>query len=208
MNAISQEREVKFFVSDLSRLERRLQSLEARLVQPRTHEYNLRFDDSEGSLTSGEQVLRLRIDTLPRLTYKGPSRSEGGVRSRQEIEFIAGDYEAAKAFLEALGYQVVLAYEKWRAEYELEGVHIDLDELPYGDFVELEGRDAQAIRLVSEALGLDWSARAPGSYAAIFQNLKARKGLMFRDLLFGNFDSIDVTAKDLGLRPADEGAEE
>ncbi|HEX7975021.1 MAG TPA: hypothetical protein VF498_11485, partial [Anaerolineales bacterium] len=63
-----QELEVKYYISDLTALERRLLSLGASLVQPRVRETNLRFDTPQGSLAQGFQVLRLRQDTEARLT--------------------------------------------------------------------------------------------------------------------------------------------
>ena len=59
--------------------------------------------------------------------------------SRQEIEFAVEDFETAKKFLEALGYVQIVIYEKFRTIYELKDSHIMLDELPYGEFVEIEG---------------------------------------------------------------------
>ena len=125
-----QELEVKFYVKDLASVERRLVALEARLVQPRAHEINLRFDTPAGDLARGLQVLRLRQDTAARLTYKGPAQARDGVRVRQEIEFVVEDFETARAFLEALGYRVSMLYEKFRTVYDIDDVHVTLDELP------------------------------------------------------------------------------
>ena len=59
-------------------------------------------------------MLRLRRDSSVRLTYKGPGKTIDGVHLRKEIEFAASDFDAAQAFLEALGYQVQMIYEKYR----------------------------------------------------------------------------------------------
>ena len=50
MTTNDQELEVKYYISDLPALERRLQSLGAQLVQPRIQELNLRFDLASGEL--------------------------------------------------------------------------------------------------------------------------------------------------------------
>ena len=82
------ETEVKFHVNDLKKIEARLLELGARLIQPRTHETNLRFDTANDDLRQDKKVLRLRQDEQARLTFKGPSvEREGGVASRVEIEF-------------------------------------------------------------------------------------------------------------------------
>jgi adenylate cyclase class 2 len=199
-----QELEVKFFVRDLRLLEQRLIRLQADLVQPRTHEINLRFDTPGGELAKGFQVLRLRQDNAARLTYKGPARSEGGVRVRQEIEFVVSDFEAARAFLEALGYQVAMVYEKYRSVYDIGLVHVTLDVLPYGDFIEIEGPDPESIRAVNDRLGLDWDTRMPESYVMLFDRLRQEMNLSFRDLSFENFENLEIPDEVFRLHAADE----
>lgn len=198
-----QELEVKYLLADLKALEKRLQALGARQVVARTHEINLRFDTPDGSLEQNMQVLRLRRDRAVHLTYKGPAASQQGVRVRKEIEFTVEDFDKARRFLEALGYQVALMYEKYRTTYTMGGVEIVLDELPYGDFIEIEGTEPEAIHSVNDSLRLDWERRAPESYITLFKSLQARRGFSFRDLSFDNFSSLKITPADLDLRPAD-----
>lgn len=198
-----QEIEVKFYVSNLQRVEERLKAMGAQLSQPRTLETNLRFDTSQGDLARGFQVLRLRQDTAARLTYKGPAHGDDGVRIRQEIEFTVGDFGAAQRLLGALGYQISMTYEKYRAQYELPGLHIALDEMPYGKFVEIEGPDSATIQALSAKLGLNWRASVPASYAMLFQTLQNEMGLAFRDLSFANFRDLVISADALHVIPAD-----
>lgn len=176
-----------------------MDSLDARLIQPRVHEVNLRFDTPSGDLTRGYRVLRLRQDTAARLTYKGPGELQDGVRSRQELEFTVSDFDAAQKFLEALGYEVSVMYEKYRTTYKLEGVLVTLDEMPYGSFAEIEGPDGASIQRAAVALGLDWEKRILDSYLVLFDNLRMRLGFTFRDLSFENFKGIDVSGEMLGL---------
>jgi len=194
-----QELEVKFYLSDLSALRARLEAAGAQLFKPRVHEINLRFDTPSGDLARGYRVLRLRQDSEVRLTYKGPGELVDGVRSRQELEFTVSDFETARHFLEALGYEVSVMYEKYRATYTLEGVLVTLDEMPYGNFAEIEGPDGASIRKTAEALGLDWERRILDSYIMLFDRLRERLDLPFRDLSFTNFKELTVTGEMLGL---------
>ncbi len=203
MSSKNRELEVKFHVLDLSKLESRLRDWEAMMVQPRTHEINLRFDTPQGDLARGERVLRLRQDTAARVTYKGPSLSQEGVRLREEHEFVASDYQAVRNLFEALGYQVSMMYEKYRTTYDVHAVHVTLDEMPYGDFLEVEGPDPASIRSVSDRLNLDWEARVLESYTLIFERMQTARALSFRDLSFENFSSLQVSLSILGIRPAD-----
>jgi len=205
-----QETEVKFYVNDLGQVEERLRGLGAHLLQPRVHETNLRFDLPDGGLRAAGRVLRLRMDTQARLTYKGPSERLDGVLSRAEYETEVGDFETAQHILHALGYVVSATYEKFRATYEWEGLHIMLDELPYGDFVEIEGPDADSLQTASRALGLDFSAAIPASYLALFEGLCQKHGLDPSRLTFEAVQKGSVSAQDLctpfleTVRPADE----
>lgn len=199
----NQELEVKFFIANLALVEERLKTCGAEIAQPRVHEVNLRFDTADGELKRTYQVLRLRQDRAAIVTYKGPGRIEGGVRARQEIEFTVSDYEAAKALFEALGFQVSLIYEKYRTTYLLGQTHVVLDEMPYGSFIEIEGPDPGSIQETCHRLGLDWERRILESYTFLFEQLKARVGLDFRDLTFENFSGQQVTPQDLAVSPAD-----
>jgi adenylate cyclase class 2 len=174
------------------------------LTQPRTYEINLRFDTPSGDLSSGYRVLRLREDLDARLTYKGPGTLSDGARVRQEIEFTVGDFQAAQAFLEALGYQVVLVYEKYRTIYDVGRVHVTLDEMPFGCFSELEGETPQEIIDLGERLGLNWERRVLDSYTMLFERYKQSQNLDLRDLTFENFDGRMVTPDMLSVQPGDE----
>jgi adenylate cyclase, class 2 len=198
------ETEAKFYLSDLEKVRTRLHALKARLIQERVLERNTRFDLPGARLRAEGRVLRLRQDTETRLTYKGPSQADGGTLSRQEVEFTVGDFDKARQFLEGLGYRKLVYYEKYRTVYEIAGAHVMLDELPYGNFVEVEGEDTSDIREAAEELGLDWRATIETSYHSLFDRVRESLDLKLEDLSFENFIQIRVLPEHLGVRPADE----
>ncbi len=200
----NQEIEIKFYVQDLNRIKTRVEALGGKLVQPRVLEINLRYDTTDGLLAKNFQVLRLRRDTESRLTFKGPAQMSQGVRVRQEIEFVVDDFEKANLFLTALGYQTIMIYEKFRTVYDLDLVHVTLDEMPYGEFVELEGPDVPTLKSVNEKLGLNWAAGAPASYTMLFEIIRQKMKLSFRDLTFENFETLTINPDDLGVVRADD----
>jgi adenylate cyclase class 2 len=204
MSDSGQETEAKFYIRDLERIRSFLQSVNARLVQARVLEKNLRFDLPDGSLRAVRRVLRLRYDIEARFTYKGENKNTRGVLSREEIEFIVGDFEKAKKFLEALGYQQIFYYEKYRTTYELDKILIMLDELPYGNFVEIEGETEETIELLARKLNLNWDATIERSYSALFADVQKDLNLSFRDLSFDNFAGMNVDATILGVKVADQ----
>ncbi len=198
-----QETEVKFYVRDLKQIETRLLEMKARLIQARVHEINYRFDLPDGSLRAKGHVLRLRNDVNACLTFKGPSTLVNGIFSRQELEFSVGDFETAKKFLEALGYVQILTYEKYRAIYDLYHCHIMLDELPYGDFVEIEGADTSRIREVALLTDLNFDYAVGAGYSRIFEEYNVRNGFPQRDLTFDVLAGKKPSPEDLNLRAAD-----
>jgi adenylate cyclase, class 2 len=203
-----QETEVKFYVESLAKTEARLIELGAHLVQERVHETNLRFDTAGRSLRKEGKVLRLRHDHTVKMTFKSDTTKNDGILSRKEIEFEVESFEAARELIESLGYEIVLFYEKYRKTYDLNGLHIMLDELPYGDFVEVEGHDAASIREVTEKLGLRWSAAIPSSYGALFERVAKPRKLDASKLTFEAFSGQKPSLKELSVSAADQEEEQ
>jgi adenylate cyclase class 2 len=207
MSASGQETEAKFYVRDLNRVKSRLEALGASLIQERILEQNIRFDLPGAPLRAQGRVLRLRRDTDARLTYKCASQRTDGVLSREDVEFTVESFEKAKRFLEALGYQTLVYYEKYRATYELapsQGfIHVMLDELPYGDFVEIEGETVEAIRAVASQLELQWEHAIATSYNALFDRVRRNLSLSMQDLSFAEFRSRKIEPSDLEVLAAD-----
>jgi adenylate cyclase class 2 len=191
------EIEVKFFLTDPVGFEERVNQIGAKLTQPRVLEKNLRFDTPDGRLRSAREVLRLRMDTRARLTFKGPAQADQPVAIRPEIEFTVSDFEQAHQFLNALGFSVGVIYEKYRTAYTIGDAEISLDEMPFGNFCEIEAGDAGAVRLLAEKLGLKWEDRILASYLQIFDTLKIRRGWTMRDLTFENFTDLTIIPEDL-----------
>jgi len=202
MAEANREIEVKFYVRDLATIESCLLSFDAHVTAPRTYEINLRFDTPNGDFKREGRVLRLRRDDAIRLTYKDGTEKKDGVLLRREIEFAVGDFDSAQKFIEALGYKIVLIYEKYRTTYEVNGTHIMLDEMPYGNFVEIEG-ELDSLKPIAGKLGLNWDAAVSASYAALFENVCKRCGFTFRDLSFENFKGLEIKPDDLGAQIAD-----
>jgi adenylate cyclase, class 2 len=201
--ASDSELEVKFYVSDLAEMEARLVQAGATLLQPRSHEFNLRFDTPSGDLHRAQSILRLRRDKGSHVTFKGPSTTLGGVLARQEIEFDVNNFSAAQKLIEALGYRANFVYEKHRTTYALDGLKITLDEMPYGNFIEIEGKNAKSIRDAAERFRLDWDLRLPETYISIFRRMRELFGWQFADLTFENFENKQVNMDRVGIRFAD-----
>lgn len=196
-NKSLQEIEVKFLIRDMPGLKNRLTALNVTLLSERTHELNYRFDSPDHHLARQMQVLRLRQDQSATLTFKSAADPASEVSSRQEIEFEVGDFDTARRFLQALGYEVSIIYEKFRTTYQLNDCPLMLDELPYGTFMEIEGKDVAAIKKSAELLGLNWDTRIKLSYLAIFYKLKEQLKLKADNLVFSEVSQKQISTEDL-----------
>ena len=64
-----------------------------------------------------------------------------------------------------------------------------LDQMPFGDYLEIEGPKA-AIRDVASRLGLPWRQRILKNYLEMFSILQERLQLPFSDITFANFADV------------------
>ncbi len=185
------EVEVKFMVRDLDVIRGRLADIGAEIITPRVFERNVRFDTADEALLARQQLLRLRQDTRVRLTFKGPAAEDvaSEAKVREEIELEVGHFDRMSAVLQRLGFLPIQVYEKYRETYQWRGVEIVLDEMPFGDFIELEGVEAD-LRPAAEALGLDWSRRILANYLALMELCRRSFNLPFSDLTFENFAGL------------------
>jgi adenylate cyclase, class 2 len=206
MSKNNQEIEAKFAVRDLAPIQARLLEMGAVCITPRQVEFNLRYDAPDGHLSATGQVLRLRRYDDIRITYKGPGLRNEGVLERAEIETTLGDFDSARLILESLGYMPIFIYEKCRAIWQLDENQIMLDEMPFGDFVEIESPTAEDVRALARQLGLDPHTAIPASYQALFERAKVTRRLTFSDITFANFTGISINPEDFQAEFAEESA--
>lgn len=190
----SLEIEVKFFVTDLGELRDRLLTKGANLLIPRMYEQNILFDNAWQGLARQGKLLRVRKDAVARVTFKGMSRHQidSEVRVREEIEVGVDDFDQTMAILERIGFEKQQRYEKYRETYSFRDIEVVLDEMPFGDFVELEGAEV-GIRTAAEILQLDWNNRIIDNYLALSARLKSHYKLTFDDITFDNYSKSDIT---------------
>jgi adenylate cyclase class 2 len=164
------EIEAKFYVPDLADFREHALAAGATSLTLRQLERTWRFDRPDGSLQTAGQVLRLRQDATARLAFKGPPDRQG---ARREVEFTIEDAQAAQAFLEDLGFECVLLYEKYREVLRFREACLMLDELPFGKFVEVEAESLEAVQRTAAQLGLGWEAGLRRSYAELIGALES-----------------------------------
>jgi adenylate cyclase, class 2 len=135
------------------------------------------------ALSDGSCVLRLRrVGSKATLTYKKRLPSSSPIKQQREEETDIGDPEAMEAILEALGFSPALVYEKRRQTWRLGKTEITIDVLPFGLFMEIEGRAAD-IRTVERKLGL----KGLRAEHATYPQLTAKHGKVYGDLIEARF---------------------
>jgi adenylate cyclase class 2 len=109
----------------------------------------------------------------------------------QELEISLDDGDTMDAILNALGFQAVQVYEKWRETYRWQKATVCVDTMPFGIFMEIEG-EKDAIVSTAKELGLVWEHRILTNYLAIFDVLKKKENLNFHDVTFANIKKQPV----------------
>ena len=169
----SVEVELKYLGADLADVRQRLQAEGAQLVGPRELETNAVFDDEQESLRQSERLLRLRNGT--ELTVKLPV-ADAQYKSRREItvNVTGGDVED---MLGGLGFRATWKYEKYREGWDLDGMFVTLDEMPFvGPVVEIEG-DREKIEDTAARLGVDRLPTSNASYRTLYDDYAADHGM-------------------------------
>ncbi len=109
-------------------------------------EENILF--SNGEMIERKAVLRVRKTADKTiLTYKQRVQNEFAVKQNTEYETEVADFGEIVNIIESLGFRRALVYEKRRKTWKFRQVEIVVDELPFGDFMEIEG----AITAIAEA---------------------------------------------------------
>jgi adenylate cyclase class 2 len=196
-----QEVEIKFRVTDLRALARKLRTLGFQLVTRRTHEMNTLYDLPGEVLRKNKQLLRIRkYGSEWTITHK--SGTVRGVHSsRVELETKVEDGKKLNAILRALGYSPSFHYEKYRAEWTDGSGHVVVDETPIGSFCEIEGR-SRWIDATAKKLGMTQHDYITKNYATLFQEWTHQTGSKAKEMTFVSVRSV---ARPKGGRRGDNG---
>lgn len=159
------------------------ESLRARLRAAGAEARGVEFEENTlyagPGIERGNRVLRLRRVRGGRsvFTFKESMPGAGGVKRRREEETEVADGEALAAILDALGYTPAAVYEKRRETWQVAGVEVVLDELPFGLFVEIEGEE-ELIFEAERLLELTATTPEPKSYPQLTLEQGTRRGAL------------------------------
>ncbi len=199
------EIEVKFFLEDI-------ETIRERLIQSgadsngRNFERNICFDNEDDGLFLSDSLLRLRKDDRATLTYKAiPDAGDPEFKVLKELEVEVSDFETMLNILCALGFHQSQSYEKYRETFTIGDAKLCLDQMPFGNFLEIEGGKDE-IRNLAQQIGMQWSRRILGNYRFLFDIIKQRLLLSFSDITFDNFSTVKLDIETF-LPVFEEGAD-
>lgn len=140
---------------------------------------------SNDDLRDAGAVLRIRkTDKRSLLTFKRRIENEFDVKQQIEHETEIADSDSMRAIITGLGLKPVLIYEKFRDTWRFRSVEIVLDELPFGDYMEIEG-SITAIKEAEILLGLEDIETEHETYPRLTARLGHRSG----EILEARFNS-------------------
>jgi predicted adenylyl cyclase CyaB len=158
----------------------------------RQYQSNIMFDNPAGlmQITDG----RIRIRTLGKtgnktLTYKKPIAPENGAKREIEYEILFQDLNGQiERILEAMEFVPTTSYERYQTKWEINGVHITLDEYPYADLIEIEG-EKEKIACLAKDLGFELNDSLTKPTDTLFQEWRKERGLLFKPhMRFNDYD--------------------
>ena len=137
--------------STASEILRRLERAGAQRETDRLFEDNRIFDFPDRRLRDREIMFRLRQSGDRWITtLKERVADEGDFKIRREYESEVSDGEAMLDVIRGLGMKQVYRYQKYRSTFHAGETVITLDELPIGNYLELEGPREAIDRLAAE----------------------------------------------------------
>ena len=179
------EKKYRLTAEGANELRARLGEVGARAVRGEEFEENTLY--AGANLEPGRRNLRVRrVNGRAVLTLKERQPSADAVKLQREDETGVEDADTLDRILRALGYAPALVYEKRRETWELDGVEVVIDELPFGWFAEIEGGRDSILR-AEKKIGLEDATAEQRTYP----DLSREHGTRRDGVIEARFDKSD-----------------
>jgi len=185
------EIEYKFWVKNKQNLIKKLDKMTT-AKKPRQYQKSVMYDNPQAIMqkTNG----RIRVRTFGNsgekaLTYKKPISSKNGAKREIEYEiFFKNPNNQIEKILEAMEFRATTSYERYQTKWEIDGVEITLDEYPFADIIEIEGK-IQKIKKLAKDLGFNIKDGLTKPVDTLFQEWRKERELSFKPhMRFDDFD--------------------
>ena len=168
---INISKEVKLKIKDKNQIIKKLKSKNAVLIGG-CKETSTRYDDKKESYEKKGEFIRLRSGLKNTITLKEKVDEEDSkILTRNDIEIEVDNLKGIKYILKKLGLNPVYTMEKYRLKWLYNENEIDIDELLFGCFLEIHGKENEIWKILEE-LELKKEDIIEGTYWDIFEEFK------------------------------------
>ena len=164
------EIEAKFLSIDFDDLREKLNSLNAtRMFETRVYR-RVMLDYPDHRFQKDNHSRRFRVrDEGDKVMLNFKQTNNTNYDDEYEVE--VGDFEATIDLLEAVGFTIYSYQESRREAWKLDNCEVVLDEWPWvTPYIEIEGPNEAAIKLVAQKLGFNWSDARFGSVDVVYMS--------------------------------------
>jgi len=163
------EIEAKFLSIDPDRLRADLRRVGAVQEYPERLMKRKTFDDRDGRLGKVGGWVRVR-DEGDKVTLSYKQLDDRTLHGTKEVTVTVDDFDAACAFLTAVGFKQKSYQETKREKWTLNNSEITIDTWPWiPTFVEIESPDDKTLKDIADKLGFDWKDALHGSVETAYQ---------------------------------------
>lgn len=170
------EIELKFEIKDKKTIVSSLIKLGFKIKKEKTYEKTVMFDNPQKIMQTTDGRVRLRqTGKKIEFSYKKPITREG-IKKEIEYEVEVSDFKKMTKILEMMEFTQTTSYERYRTEFEKNGVKATIDEFPFATFLEIEGPENK-IKNIAIDLGFNLNDNITDSCDTIFTKRRLAKGL-------------------------------
>ncbi len=149
------EYEATFENIDKDEMRERLKKVGAKLERPEFLQKRVTMNLPKGNEIKGAWV-RVRNEG-DKITMSLKISNGNLIQNQKELTVIVDDFKNTVEFLKSIGCQEKSFQETKRELWILDGVEVTIDEWPFLEpFVEVEGKNEDEVKKVSEKLGFNW----------------------------------------------------
>lgn len=174
-------REVKIDVTKIDII-RRLRDKNAILIGG-SKEVTTRYDTIDRSLEKQGKFIRTMEGFRNTVTLKEKVTENTSLFERDEFSVEIDDVENIQEIFERIGLMPILKMEKYRLKWDLDGVKLNLDELPFGLYLEIHGNEKNVENIMSK-LDLLGEERIIQTYWDIYNKYKKENNITDSDITF------------------------
>lgn len=164
------EIEVKFTDIEIDDMRKRLEKAGAHLEQPMRLMRRVNIEQPHHQEAGAWIRIRDEGDKVT-MTYKAGMKKQHAIDRLQELEVTVSDFDTTVEIFKAAGWPPKTYQESKRETWKLGDGEIVIDEWPWlAPMVEIEAKDADAVRALAEALSFNWNDAEYGNIDDVYMH--------------------------------------